>query len=450
MKPQKMSKGPILLPLLLLVVGLAAYTVLNFRTVSAADSLELGQQYLNKLDYSAAAAAFTQTITLDPGNTEARVGLAQAYAGTGDYEMAQDTIRELVYGDHPDEGAVLQMVEILDDMGMTAAAVELTETLVQNTDKDEYYTLRDELRAKLYGRPRSLAQGTDQVLAVQGGSVLARGSNTLGQLGVNPDAIGEAANFISAQFPGTAKMVFCAGRTSYVVDDAGVLWAAGEDRWGQMGGGFAVTQPRGGWYQVECAGRVVAAAGTAGRLLVLLEDGTLWTSGAGTGQTLRQLTSFGSVTQLEASTDRVVILTIDGRLYASYVGSPAEWTLVSRNVRSFTMANNGLCWIGSTGTLNWEYGGISAPGEWSQADGSVVPQELNVTDFAAVGDLKLLQTADGGIWRLPGDGTVEQVTLPAGVVNLYGLGTSLVLEYEDGTAAVWNSGESAPVSVTSY
>ena len=450
MKEQKMSKGPILLPLLLLVIGLGAYTMLNFRAVSAADSMEVGRQYLNKLDYSSAAAAFTQAITLDPGSTEARVGLAQAYAGTGDYEMALETVREIVYGQDPDEAAVRQTVDILDEMGMTAAALELTGTLVRETDAEEYYTLRQTLLAKYNGRSRSLARGTDQVLVIQSGNVLARGSNTLGQLGVDPDTLANAEQLISAGFPGTAKMVFCVGRTSCVVDDTGALWAAGEDRWGQLGGGFAVTQARGGWYPVSCAGKVAAAAGTTGRLLVLLEDGSLWSAGAGVGKTLQRLAAFPVVTQLESAADRAVLLTGDGVLYESAVGTPDRWSMVSRNVRSFTLTEDGLSWIGSTGTLHREWSGVSAPQEWYREDGSIIPQDLRVTEFAAVGDLALLLAADGTVWRLPGDGTAEQVSLPAGVVRLYGLESALVLEYVDGTAAVWNSGAAAPVAVTHY
>ena len=71
------------------------------------------------------------------------------------------------------------------------------------------------------------------------------------------------------------------GRTSFVVDADGALWAAGENRWGQMGEGYAITAPQGGWVQVPAPGAVADVAGTTGRLLVLLTDGSLWTVGAG-------------------------------------------------------------------------------------------------------------------------------------------------------------------------
>lgn len=450
MKPQKIKKGPILLPLLLLALGLGVYTLANLRTVSAADSLDLGRQYLTEQKYSAAAAVFTQALTLDPGSTEARVGLSRAYAGTGDYEMARETIHEIVYGQQPNEEAVRQMVRIMEDTGMTAEAVELTESLIQRTDKDEYYTLREELLARLSAAPRSLAAGTDQVLILREGSVLARGSNLFGQLGSDPAALTQAENIIAIPFSGTAKKVFCAGRTSFIVDSDGALWAAGEDRWGQMGEGYAVTQPRGGWQKVTTAGKAAAAAGTTGRILVLLEDGSLWTAGAAAGQTLERMDRFPAVSQLEADGSRVLVLTTDGILYESRSGSPDSWNMVSRNVRCFSVADGGLCWITGGGGLYRQTGGFSCPDSWRQADGTVVPQDLFAAEFAAVGDLVLLRGADGTLWRLPGDGTVQQVTVSSSVIRLYGVGESLVLEYADGTAAVWSAGETVPRNVTQY
>ena len=81
MKALKIKKGPILLPLLLLAAALGAYTLLNYQGVTAADSLSLGEQQLNNLDYSGAVASFTQAISLDPSSRDARIGLAKAYAG---------------------------------------------------------------------------------------------------------------------------------------------------------------------------------------------------------------------------------------------------------------------------------------------------------------------------------------------------------------------------------
>ena len=111
MTKNKIKKLPIILPLVLLVLILALYTVMNNRGATAASSLSMGQQYLNKLDYGGAIAAFTRAVELDPNNTEARVGLAEAYAGLGEYEFAEEVLGEMVYTTDPDEGATLALLE---------------------------------------------------------------------------------------------------------------------------------------------------------------------------------------------------------------------------------------------------------------------------------------------------------------------------------------------------
>ena len=172
-----------------------------------------------------------------------------------------------------DVDAVLELIELLRRAGQLAQAVELSQILIDATDDDTYYTLQEELLAELAARPRSLAVGTDQSLVIQNGQVLSRGSNTLGQLGTDPAAVTASEQYASAQYAGgTPVKVTCVGRTSFVVDADGALWAAGENRWGQMGEGYAITAPQGGWVQVPTPGAVADVAGTTGRLLVLLTD----------------------------------------------------------------------------------------------------------------------------------------------------------------------------------
>ena len=251
MKGLKFKKGPVILPLALLIAVLAGYTALNFRGVSAADSLSLGQQYLNEMDYGGAVAAFTQAIELDPANREARLGLAQAYIGADNDDFARDMLEDMVYAQQPDRDAVELLLELLRQSGQLVQAVELSQVLIDTTDEEEYYVIREELLSQLAAQPRSLAEGTDQSLLIQGGQVLSQGSNTLGQLGLDPAAVPDSGAYTSAQFSGTPLKVACVGRTSFVVDSGGALWAAGENRWGQLGGGYASMVPQGGWTQVS-------------------------------------------------------------------------------------------------------------------------------------------------------------------------------------------------------
>ena len=81
---QSVKKLPIVLPLALLAVLLlgAAVTTRLSRDTAAAHT-DLGQKYLNSMDYSGAVAEFMQSLSLDPTNEEARLGLAEAYLAEG-------------------------------------------------------------------------------------------------------------------------------------------------------------------------------------------------------------------------------------------------------------------------------------------------------------------------------------------------------------------------------
>lgn len=52
--------------------------------------LELGQKYLEEMDYEQAIVAFDEAIKIDPVNVEAYLGLADAYLGMDDYEQAAE------------------------------------------------------------------------------------------------------------------------------------------------------------------------------------------------------------------------------------------------------------------------------------------------------------------------------------------------------------------------
>lgn len=447
-KALQIKKAPVLVPLAVLILVLGGYTFLQFRGVSAAGSLTLGQQYLNDLNYGGAIAAFTQAIELDPGSSEARIGLAKAYAGTEEYDVARQVLEELVYTQRPDEDAASTMIDILWKTGQLSQAAQLAQTLITTTDKDEYYTLRDEILAQLYASSRSYAVGTDQQLVISGGQVQSLGSNTLGQLGLDPAAVAASESYQSAGFSGTARKVVCVGRTSFVVDDNGGLWAAGENRWGQMGGGYADTAPEGGWVQVSCPGPVADVAGTTGRLLVLLTDGSLWTVGAGSGQTMTPLTRFPVVIQIAADGDRAAVLTADGALYTSASDTPEEWSLYRRDTAAFTLSDSGLFVITTEGRIVSDAYYAQLPASWTSysEDGSWQP-DCVVTAIAAAGDRLLFTTADGRLCTVRSGGNVQEVESSAAVTALYPQGEVVVIEYEDGTARYWGEDMPSPQSV---
>ena len=444
MKGLKFKKGPVILPLALLIAVLAGYTALNFRGVSAADSLSLGQQYLNEMDYGGAVAAFTQAIELDPANREARLGLAQAYIGADNDDFARDMLEDMVYAQQPDRDAVELLLELLRQSGQLVQAVELSQVLIDTTDEEEYYVIREELLSQLAAQPRSLAEGTDQSLLIQGGQVLSQGSNTLGQLGLDPAAVPDSGTYTSAQFSGTPLKVACVGRTSFVVDSGGALWAAGENRWGQLGGGYASMVPQGGWTQVSVPGTVADVAGTTGRLLVLLTDGSLWTEGAGSDQTLERLTRFPVVVELASSQQYAALLTADGALYRSSSRNPELWELAARDVSTFTLSGSALYWVTADNQVGSSQGtSFRAPDSWYNSSGELA-SAFYINEAAVLNGDYLITDGSGTLYQLPGDGTLEEVSLPAAVRSLSFAGDTLVLELADGSAMLWSPGDRAP------
>lgn len=77
--------GAVAIVVAALVIGVAVY---EFPSNRLARQLDLGQKYLEELDYEQAVVAFSQAIEIDPMNVDAYIGLAAAYEGLGDYETA--------------------------------------------------------------------------------------------------------------------------------------------------------------------------------------------------------------------------------------------------------------------------------------------------------------------------------------------------------------------------
>ena len=90
------KKLPILLPLVLVAVLLlgAAATARLSRDTAAAHT-DLGQKYLNSMDYSGAVAEFMQSLSLDPTDAAARLGLAQAYMAMEEHELVPEVLAPL-------------------------------------------------------------------------------------------------------------------------------------------------------------------------------------------------------------------------------------------------------------------------------------------------------------------------------------------------------------------
>ncbi|HJB57081.1 MAG TPA: tetratricopeptide repeat protein [Candidatus Flavonifractor intestinipullorum] len=442
---QSVKKLPIVLPLALLAVLLlgAAVTTRLSRDTAAAHT-DLGQKYLNSMDYSGAVAEFMQSLSLDPTNEEARLGLAEAYLAMEETDLVPQVLQPLTENGNPEAYRVL--AESQSQAQDTGGALVTAQTLVETTDEEEDYALRDELLQQVLAEPRSYAAGVDQRLAVVDGAVYSAGSNALGQLGTGANLATNTVQeeLLPAGFPGGSGRVYCAGRTSYVVDTAGNLWASGENRWGQMGLSYVPTNPQSGWTQLTDSGDVAAVAGTVGSLYVLKTDGSLWYAGQGSVLELRRVPVFSAVSSIASDSSRTAALTAGGELYINEGGPDAGWTRTAREVKTFSLSENGgLVWVTLDNQVCSERG-FSVPEDWTQGEEGSYPG-FTVRDLAADGRGLLLLDGEGGLWRLY-DGRLYQQDETARAV--YAAGDYAVAELEGGTFQLWDLSRVQPETVT--
>ena len=89
-----MAKRIILVAVLLLLAADVAGIIAVYHRSLAKEQYEeqcfLGERYLEELDYEAAIAAFEEAIRINPKREDAYLGMAEAYAGLGEYEEAEE------------------------------------------------------------------------------------------------------------------------------------------------------------------------------------------------------------------------------------------------------------------------------------------------------------------------------------------------------------------------
>lgn len=83
------------LALCLIAAGIFGMTV-NSAERKLAKQLEIGQRYLDEMDYEQAIVAFEQAIAIDPKCEDAYHGMAVAYAGMGEYENSLENFDKLL------------------------------------------------------------------------------------------------------------------------------------------------------------------------------------------------------------------------------------------------------------------------------------------------------------------------------------------------------------------
>jgi len=77
-----------------LVAALALFVPKSAEAKKLEEYLDLGDKYLNELDYEQAIANYLAVIEIDPKNVDAYLGLADAYIALGEYDKAEDILND--------------------------------------------------------------------------------------------------------------------------------------------------------------------------------------------------------------------------------------------------------------------------------------------------------------------------------------------------------------------
>ena len=453
MESIKKYRLQIVLPILVAVVVLIAAALSNlFADSSSSDyQCSLGRKYLNQLDYSGAILAYSNAISLDPTNTEARIGLAKAYSGKNEPGFAAQVLTESLNDKEMNPEIAEALIDLYTESGDYGSVIGILDTLLEQTDDEDYHEMLTDVLKTMYARPHTVSAGTSHELLLRDGTVMSRGQNVLGQLGVT-DGIGDryysTDTFASAGFSGEASGVFCVGNTSYVIDSDGKLWAAGENRFGQMGNSYGLLSTASGWFEVTGGEDTVSVCGNAGTAYILKKDGTLYRSGAYAGQVLSVCSGLPTVSKVSASDGYVYVLGTNGVLYRNEWNNPDEWVrLTSSSARITDFAANGSYygWIDSEGRfMNM---GVCYPNTWGYTSNGYMTPDTRIASMEYNGCLLIYTDLNGNLYTTDGNEsrTVDMGSKP---VNLYCEDGNVYAVYEDGSALVWKKYETQYTRLT--
>ncbi|MGN0325722.1 MAG: DUF6273 domain-containing protein [Lachnospiraceae bacterium] len=144
----------IIVILALVIIGGIIYYLTNASPMARLrKQLDLGNQYLEEMQYEQAIAAFENAISIDPKNEDAYLGLAEAYLGLGDYESTIEVL---------DEG--IREFEELDSSQGESAVEKLAEYRADvEEDWEEQKASQRQLQEELLNRIEELSDNIQNV-----------------------------------------------------------------------------------------------------------------------------------------------------------------------------------------------------------------------------------------------------------------------------------------------
>ena len=270
---------------------------------------------------------------------------------------------------------------------------------------------------------------------------MTRGSNVLGQLGTTASLgiIGVQQHaFADADFSGNAHAVYAYGKTTYVIDDAHDLWAAGENRWGQIGSAYGSLTPTAGWTRITSSGDVAAIDGAPGILFILKKDGTLCYSGIYASHKIVPC-ALPAISAVRVTENTVYALAVDGTVYTASIDVPLKWMRLSSSttyVVDFAASGSYYGWIDSNGSFYSN--GIPYPNTWTYQDNYYLQTDILIKELETDGTNTVFMDVYNQIYYVDNDGNNKLVKRDSKASNLYSDAQNIYAVYEDGTILQWN------------
>lgn len=448
----KVNKLPILIPVVAAVSILLVWLIPQFHFSSKTEQqLSLGERYLEEMDYNSAIVTFSELIAVDPSQTQAKLGLVQAYLGMEDYQKAE-VLLEGMSDEDPSAEMLDLMVQTSIGEGKQDIALNQISQLIEKTDAQEWYDKRQELLQSYYEEPHSFFASSDTSIFLQGDQFLVMGNDTLDRFGDLGSFSQQASRgVLSAGYipnlEAVPKKVYIVGRTFCVIDSENQLWTAGENRWGQRGLGWCDLTGGMGWEKMPGGENVVSVAGTTGLMFVLKNDGSLWYSGEGSAEGMKQDYSLPALRSLSSDGYWVVALTVDGDLFYRQRSQQSDgtslgtWLKAGSNVIQFSVNGDYLLWMDQSGMMNSLTGSFpSFPEEWQWVGNKIKP-DSEIIRFASIGDILLYFTEDQTLYVCV-DGESAILEENCEVSALYSCGAegipALVVEYSNGDLMIFS------------
>jgi len=125
---------------LAILVGVGVFALSGNKTTKIADKLDLGEKYLEELEYEKALAYFMEVLEIDPKNVDAYLGIADVYVAMGEHQKALE-ILDVGYQETENEKMVEKFEEVEALMSSEADSVP---------EEDDFVIEGEKLPSSLY------------------------------------------------------------------------------------------------------------------------------------------------------------------------------------------------------------------------------------------------------------------------------------------------------------